>query len=330
MKDTDEDIMCMNQKYIGEALSYYSIPESEVTLLRHNENMTFRIGTDYLLQIHEHIEGFQTQHIYEGMDRTAVYETELQFLGYLKKQEGMIIREPVENCHGEMITRLSNGVLATVSKWLDGESLDKRKLDDELCYQIGALTARLHRYAKGFQGSSVISYDTRHCKRVQERFRALKCVGLSESDSRIAQKACDAVGALLQKVQNEFQIIHADLSPSNIVLTKNGLAAIDFSFFGIGHPMYDIAILFGNISGLAARQKIAEGYRNAGGTIHYKALDACFVLTILDTVAIHAEKWGKQDWFQDRMKRWCNQSLKPFCRGERLFADDFFFIHADG
>lgn len=56
----------------------------------YNENITFRVGTDYLLQIHEPVEEFQTQFIYEGEDRMAVYETELKFLAYLKKQ-GMIV-----------------------------------------------------------------------------------------------------------------------------------------------------------------------------------------------------------------------------------------------
>ena len=317
----------MEHEYIKEALSYYNIPESEVVLLRHNENMTFRVGTNYLLQIHAPVEGFRTQHIYEGMNRTALCETEIKFLLYLKER-GMIIREPIENCDGELITRLDNGIMVTVSKWIDGESLDKLELNSEYCSHIGALTAALHRCAKGFQGFPVIAYDWQQCARIKESIRNLEGCGLNPAYFKTIQRTCDVVGIALQKVQNEFLVLHADLSTSNILATKDGLVAIDFSLFGMGHPMFDLANLFGSINGLSCRQKIAEGYRDAGGIIHYEALDAGFVLSILGSIAIHFEQWSRQDWFEDRLKRWCKESFEPFCSGERLFADDFYLIHA--
>ncbi len=318
----------MDNKYAEEALSHYDIPKSEVTLLRHNENMTFRVGKDYLLQIHIHADGFRTGHIYEGFDRLKLYETELEFLAHLKKQ-GMTIREPIQNRGGKLITRLENGITATVSQWLDGESLDKLRLTDDLCRQIGSLTAHLHRCAKGFHAPDVISYDEHHCVRLREKIRTFGESGLSPAHSQVLQNACDAVGESLQEVKHEFQFLHADLSPSNILATPSGLAAIDFSFFGMGHPMYDLAILFGNINGLAARQNIAKGYSEAGGELNFAALDACFVLSILDGLAIHYEKWSQQDWYDSRLNRWCRQSLEPFSAGERLFRDDLWLIHAD-
>lgn len=317
----------MEYKYVKEALSCYNIPKSEVIFLRHNENMTFRVGTDYLLQVHDPVEGFQTQHIYEGADRMAVYETELKFLQHLKKQ-GMIIREPIKNRDGELITKLDGGIVVTVSKWLKGESLDKLEMNAERCRLIGALAANLHKCAKGFQGFPVIAYDARHCAHIKESVRDMERCGLDSAYSQTLQSACDAVGAALEKVRGEFLVLHADLSPSNILETKDGLAAIDFSLFGLGHPMFDLANLFANINGLSCRQEIAEGYRNAGGVIHYAALDACFVLSILGGITIHFEQWSRQDWFADRMKRWCKESFEPFCMRERLFADDLYLIHA--
>ena len=317
----------MDHKYIKEALSHYNIPESEVVLLRHNENMTFRVGTDYLLQIHDPVEGFRTQHIYEGANRIALRKEEIKFLLYLKER-GMVIREPIENCDGEFITKLDNGIYVTVSKWIEGESLDKLELTSEYCSRIGALTAVLHRCAKGFQGFPLIAYDGQQCIRIKESFRNIEGGDLNPAYFETIQRTCDAVGIALQKVQNEFIVLHADLSPSNILATKDGLVAIDFSLFGMGHPMFDIANLFATINGLACRQKIAEGYIDAGGIIHYGALDACFVLSILVGIEIHFEQWSRQDWFEGRMKRWCKESFEPFCSGERLFADDFYLIHA--
>ena len=50
----------MERNYIQEALAHYNITLPEIELLRHNENLTYRVGNEYLLQIHEPVEGFST------------------------------------------------------------------------------------------------------------------------------------------------------------------------------------------------------------------------------------------------------------------------------
>ena len=75
---------------------------------------------------------------------------------------------------------------------------------------------------------------------------------------------------------------------------------------------------------------MAEGYRNAGGTIRYDVLDACFVLTLLDCLGIHYEQWSKQEWFAARMQRWHKETLEPYVQGERIYADDFYLLHVEG
>ena len=54
----------MDKAILKEILVQYGLNESEVTLLRHNENKTFRLGKDYLIQIHEPVEGFHTEYFY--------------------------------------------------------------------------------------------------------------------------------------------------------------------------------------------------------------------------------------------------------------------------
>ena len=319
----------MEHNYIQEALSHYNIAASEIELLRHNENLTYRVGNDYLLQIHEPVEGFSADFIYEGVERIEIYKAELEFLAHLKKQ-GMQIREAVENRHGELITKLQDGTYVTASKWLEGESLDKLELNDEICYQIGEMLASLHQKAKGFRISPVKTYGKQHCECTKKRIKALETLGLCTEYSAIMQKCCDRAGEVLEKAEDEFQMIHGDLSASNILKTPDGLVPIDFSFFGMGHPMYDLAVLFGNFSGLLRRQQMAEGYRNAGGTISYEILDSCFILTLLDCLGIHYEQWSKQEWFAPRMQRWHKENLEPYMQGARIYADDFYLLNVQG
>ena len=164
------------EKYLKETLSYYNIALSDVELLRHNENLTYRVGNDYLVQIHKPVEGFSTDYIYEGLERKSVYLAEIQFQEYLKKR-GMIIRETINNLYGEKITKLSDGTFATVSKWIEGVSLDKLELSDELCYQIGSMLAILHLDSKGFTATPLKYYDINHCLCTKKRILALESKG---------------------------------------------------------------------------------------------------------------------------------------------------------
>ncbi|MCR5322287.1 MAG: phosphotransferase [Lachnospiraceae bacterium] len=319
----------MEQDCIQEALSHYNITAPETELLRHNENLTYRVGKEYLLQIHEPAEGFSADFFYNGVDRIEIYRSELAFQAYLKKQ-GMKIREAVENRHGEFITQLQDGTYVTVSKWIEGESLDKLELNDAICYRIGEMLAHLHQKAKGFRISPVKSYGKEHCESTKRRIQALENLGLSAKYSSIMQKCCDCAREVLEKARDEFQMIHGDLSASNILQTPDGLVPIDFSFFGMGHPMYDLAVLFGNISGLVRRQQMADGYRDAGGMIRYDVLDACFIISLLDCLGIHYEQWSKHEWFAPRLQRWHKENLEPYVQGERIYADDFYLLHVQG
>ena len=127
----------------------------------------------------------------------------------------MQIREAVENRYGERITKLQNGTYVTVSKWIEGESLDKLELNDAICYRIGDMLARLHQKAKGFSTSPAKSYGMQHCECTKRRIQTLENMGLSTGDSSIMQKCCDRAGALLEKARDEFQMIHKVQSIAN-------------------------------------------------------------------------------------------------------------------
>ena len=82
-----------------EALAHYNISATEIDLLRHNENLTYRVGNEYLLQIHEPAEGFSEEFFYDGVERFEIYKSELAFQAHLKKQ-GMQIRE-ISGCRDD-------------------------------------------------------------------------------------------------------------------------------------------------------------------------------------------------------------------------------------
>lgn len=317
----------MYERCAQDALRQYGMENMKTELLRHNENMTYYTEGRYMLRIHQHKTGFETGFIYAGLDRRAVYGSEMELLAHLKKL-GIRVQEPVKNKRGEWITDLPDGATAVLLKWLPGMSLDRLEADEALCREIGKLTAELHQSTRDFKASPVVRYDAAHCLRLRDDLltRGRDCIPAPQLD--ILAEVCAVIAARLNEAEPEFQIIHGDLSPSNIVRTELDFAPIDFSMFGLGHPMLDLAGLFAQVNGLKSRQAVAAGYTEHGGVIRYDVLDACFALSILQSITIHLDTWSEQDWFQSRMDRWCNQSFAPLCREERLFADGFFLIHA--
>ena len=62
-----------------EALAHYNITSTEVELLRHNENLTYRVGNEYLLQIHEPAEGFSAEFFTKVLSVSRYTDQSLRF-----------------------------------------------------------------------------------------------------------------------------------------------------------------------------------------------------------------------------------------------------------
>jgi len=122
-------------------------------------------------------------------------------------------------------------------------------------------------------------------------------------------------------------LVHSDLSLSNMLFTENGIVPIDFSLMGFGHPMMDLGGLYCNINGPENRKAIADGYKAEGGIIDFDLLDACFALNILLSIGLHLEKWLKEDWFPDRLERWCRETFGPLGEGKPIFSPDYYLLN---
>lgn len=151
--------------------------------------------------------------------------------------------------------------------------------------------------------------------------------GLNPSEIAVACQAAQVIEDRLRSVSGEFVPIHCDLSQSNILLTECGLAPIDFSLFGLGHPMHDLGILLGNVSTLAQRKAIADGYVHAGGRIDLPLLDAGMTLGLLEALVFQADVWPKEDWFAPRLTRWVNEMLQPLADGKPLLDENMYLIN---
>lgn len=313
--------MPMNDRLVAEALAQYGLEGSRWQLIRHNENMTVQVEERYLLRIHLHRDGFSTDAYYEGLDRTEIRRTELAFLRHLADR-GMTVQKPVPNLRGDCVTMLSGGVCATVLQWIPGHTPGEADACDDLFFLVGALTARMHRAAAGFQADSILRYDAAMCRRLRNRLMKAQRDGLlSSAHAEAMLAACRIVACRLDG--GEQIPVHADLCSGNMLITEAGLVPIDFSLMGIGHPMLDISALYGSMNGVDCRRLVAEGYRAEGGVVSFPELDACFALNILLYIVLHLDGAAEDARFRSNLDRWCRQSFQPLADGKRLIGDDF-------
>ncbi len=297
---------------IEEALRHYDFSDPSAELIRHNENMTYRVGGGYLLRIHKHVGGFSTAPLYDGINRAEICRGELRFLEHLKDR-GLHVQAPVRNEIGELVTVLQDGTPVTVLTWLEGRTLDKSDLTPERSHEIGVMTGRLHIAARGYSDHRLIRYDHALCERMIELLAGWR------DSSRIAAQYCDPmttaltiVGDYLHRTEPEFILVHSDLSLSNMLLTDEGLAPIDFSLLGYSHPLLDIGGLYGSINAAECRRAIVDGYEAAtGNKIDCGAIDKLFALQVLLAIVIHIELWSKKEWFDEKLSSWCRGIFEP-------------------
>lgn len=300
---------------LNEALAALGLTSAEAEFIQQHENTIYRVGGRYLLRIHKAAEGLQVDH--DPDTRRA----ELALLCHLHAK-GMNVQQPI----AEAI--LSDGTMATLLTWLEGHHITEAEFTPEMKRQIGGVTARMHQAGADFHHPAMRRYDAEHVAHVASLIRLMgERYQLCAEEIEAACQAAHVIEERLRTAQTGFTAIHCDLSQSNVILTKDGPVPIDFSLFGLGHPMHDLGILMGNVSSLADRQPIAEGYAAAGGRIDLPLLDAGLALGLLEALVFHADVWPKEPWFPARLTRWCNEMLRPLAEGRPLLDENMYLVN---
>ncbi len=305
---------------ILQALERYGLERQPWKILRHNENLTVRVGEDYLLRIHRPAAGIHMEPLLTGSDLPALRRTELALLRHLDKK-GLTVQRPLTDRTGQDVTLLPDGTAATVLTWLPGEYLKPGQLTEALCLRLGALIAELHRAAADFQGGAVLRYGPELCHRLRADFSRMYRAGCLDR-RRLSQleAACEAVAEGL--TGGEGTTIHADLSPGNLVLTERGPVAIDFSLSGWGHPMLDLAGLMGLTTKAELRQALAAGFIAGGGRIDRSMLDRCCCLRALINLALYLESRWREPAFAEWLEESCCSIFRPLAAGREIFRED--------
>ena len=300
---------------LTEALQAFGLDGARAEFIQQHENAVYRVDGRYLLRIHKAADGLHADH--DPEKRRA----ELALLTHLADR-GLHVQRPLAEA------TLSDGTTATLLTWLNGHHITEAEFTPEMQHQIGTMTARLHQAAQGFVHPAMRRYDAAHVGLIAADIRSMgDRYDLNPDDIAAACQAAEMIGNRLSRASNELIPIHCDLSQSNILLTPSGPVPIDFSLFGLGHPMHDLGILIGNVGSMAQRKAIADGYLSSGGHIDLPLLDAGMTLGLLEAIVFHADVWPSEAWFAPRLTRWVNEQLRPLAQGKPLLDENMYLLN---
>jgi Ser/Thr protein kinase RdoA (MazF antagonist) len=301
---------------INKALQLYDFVNPSAELIRHNENMTYKINDNmgsYVLRIHQPIDGFNLNLLHTDMDKDAILSDEMVVLQYLEESKAITTQKVKLNVFGNAVTLLDNGVSATVLGWIEGDTLENFILTPKIASNFGAMIGKMHNVLANLTIKHRYRYDSKLLSRaIVEVNNALKQKHFSEQQAKIISDTLSYIQKYLAKSEERFIITHSDLSKSNIIYANDELIPIDFSLSGYCIPEMDLASAYAHINDDELNKGVLKGYELACG---YKpdniGIDVCFCLQILLFVVCQHNKFADESWFQDSLDRWCEKQFNP-------------------
>ena len=311
---------------MAQALGSYELCCPQAELIRHNENMTYRIDDGhrrYVLRIHKPIAGFSLD-IFPPIDRVSLVENELAIVADLGRGTSLRMQLPVPGKDGAVVQALSDGTPVSLLTWVEGRTVETLNQTPEMLRAIGMMTAKMHLFSErqsfGGDRHHRRAYDQSLLRPIAERIRAANALGtITDAQRQAVMSALDEMRGRFGELDRLHpQILtHADLSKSNMIVAEDGaITPIDFSLSGYSHFYMDIGGLFGHITNPEDRRRILEGYKEVRNCeILPRYVEPYFAMQVILFVACQYERAAQWDWFGGKMQQWCEEIFQPLAEG---------------
>ena len=305
-----------------EILKEYDLNVQELKLLRHNENMTYKVLAEegeYVLRIHQTVEGMSLSMLKGELSPEELISGEMQLLEGLCQNKDLGIQRPVRNREGQLVTK-KDGICGTLLEWAPGECVNKQTMNVKQAYKIGAMVAEIHNAAKLTGNIRRYSYGTDMVERVQKVCDTiLQKAGAEPQIFANIQKVLDKVKELLRARGSEFVMIHNDLGESNLLCSDGGIIPIDFSLSGVCIREMDLASLFLHFEEKEIKDAILQGYNSKTDCpANVEQIDICLGYQLLIFILSQYEMISNQGWFTEALHYWDEEVFQKILRGERI------------
>jgi Ser/Thr protein kinase RdoA (MazF antagonist) len=323
--------MMSSNHLLSEALSLYAFKKPQTELIRHNENMTYKV-TDaskcYVLRVHEHVAGFSSDIHDSSISKIDLIHGELDVIAALKNGTDIPMQSPVHGKNGSLVQVLAGGTPVTLLEWAEGQTVESAEMTPELLRNTEKLMATMHEFLSRQKETGKqyarYGYDQTTLTHITKKIEcAARVEAISTKQARVILKALDETRRRLNELDatRDKHIVHADLGKSNVIINPDGrLTPIDFSLCGYSHFYMDIGGIYGLNHDDKSRKHIIEGYRSVCDCeMIPRYIEPYFALGIVLFISSQYERVMDWDWFPGHMKRWCRDVFQPL-------GDDIEFI----
>ena len=247
------------------------------------------------------------------------------------------LQKSVKNRAGHYVSVLPDGTPATVLEWVEGDVLQNSTVTPETGEAIGSMIAELHRCFRelDFDANGFSRTLNRRVQRYIYKQPLLAAAGgqmeiAAEKGQITKEQSTAAVESLhviksrmdeLDSLPGMIGIVHADLSPSNLIVSNGLIVPIDFSLSGFGYSYMDVGMVLCNFKDVNIRNSIRRGYEKVAGTpVPTRYIEPFFALGVLLYIACQHDRAGTEAWFGGAMQRWCDTIFYPLNEGRTITA----------
>ncbi|MDF2672285.1 MAG: hypothetical protein K0R09_550 [Clostridiales bacterium] len=152
----------------------YGIENASLTLLRHNENMIWKVelleGLRYVLRIHIPADGLALIHCADWL------ESEMMFLSELNENSDINVQQPIKTKYGQYVIHLpSYEGFATLLSWLPGVTFNQMEdIAIHDAFLVGELIAKIHEFVLKWPNSYKLARPTYDSERVMNAVSSLE------------------------------------------------------------------------------------------------------------------------------------------------------------
>lgn len=291
-EDSRRLLLVQAEAALTAALEHYDIQEKHLDFIQVSEHVTYKIedeaGRLYLLRVHP------------AAASTRETVSEMEWLEYLARVEGLVVPTGVPNREGSYVTEAETGRgqswKVSVLRWIDGDHWEGQYSEEQLLL-MGGLLAKMHRAALRFkpaEGFVRPVWDGEPFARETARLKQHHGSFLTSDEYAIYEQAAAKVTAHMSGMQRDresFGLIHGDFHEGNMVFKGGEPYPIDFGRCGFGFYLYDLAQSFIGLYPVQ-RQWFMEGYERlrpvSGQPGCIPALETFFVKALIENQSFHA------------------------------------------
>jgi Ser/Thr protein kinase RdoA (MazF antagonist) len=310
-----------------DTLLNYGIENASLTLLRHNENMVWKVelseGLCYVLRIHIPANGLELIH------RAEWIESEMMFLSQLSENSDINVQKPIRTKAGRYVIHLPlSGGFATLLSWLPGITFNQfENTAIHNAFLVGELVAKMHEYVLNWPDSCKLPRQTYDSERVMNAVNSLQegiAMGLFTNDmyTELYKGAICICNKMEQENSREgwHGLIHGDLGLGNIIINDGIVSPIDFGLSGHGPFLFDLGGLMGTFDHTQLRKAVIDGYSKHRllNQNDYRSIEAFFIANIYFFMSMHLHNIKIHEWFGRRLPLVISDYVHPFINGTQF------------